>query len=121
MAKSEPDGFQIGCTIIFIIVFLISSIFGSCDSKKDNNGDKANAWVKAQYAVEAQLKSPSTAKFPWAGTDHVHQSGNIFMVRSYVDSQNSFGAMVRTYFVCKIEYTPEDKKYKVLNLAFYSK
>lgn len=48
--------------------------------------------------IESLLKAPSTAKFPninhWA---FGKQKGEI-IIQSYVDSQNSFGAMLRTDF-----------------------
>lgn len=52
--------------------------------------------VQAQQFVKQGLKAPSTAKFPLepvsAGTD----GNGLYQVESYVDSQNSFGAMVRS-------------------------
>ena len=52
-----------------------------------------------QLFVEKQLKSPSTADFPFGGHRHVTKlGGNRYRVDSYVDSQNSFGAQIRTEF-----------------------
>jgi len=52
--------------------------------------------VQAQQFVKQTLKAPTTAEFPWdpvsAGTDGT----GLYQVESYVDSQNSFGAMVRS-------------------------
>jgi len=54
--------------------------------------------------VERRLKSPKTADFPWF--DHnVQKTGpRSFTVASYVDSQNSFGATIRTQFQCKLTF-----------------
>jgi len=47
------------------------------------------------------LKSPSSAKFPW-GLKSSLISGDKYRVANYVDSQNSFGAMIRTNYVCEV-------------------
>ena len=55
------------------------------------------------------LKSPSSAEFPggiltpyedW----NFAKDGDLYTVSSYVDSQNSFGAMIRSDFVAKFNY-----------------
>lgn len=59
--------------------------------------------------VKEGLKSPSTAKFPgqifesdkWS----VGRYKDIVQVRAYVDSQNSFGAVIRSDFVVEMDYT----------------
>lgn len=52
------------------------------------------------------LNSPSTAKFPWVHTDAITQElneGN-YMVSSYLDAQNGFGAMIRQDYICKVRF-----------------
>lgn len=59
--------------------------------------------VKCRNNVKSQLKSPSTAKFPSALESHSavrDGEDNVRVWQGYVDSQNGFGAMVRTQFVC---------------------
>lgn len=65
-----------------------------------NSGDVIGAWIMMQDFVKARLKSPSTADFPFGGAQrHVHDlKDGRYKVISYVDSQNGFGAMVRTHF-----------------------
>ena len=66
----------------------------------------------AKSDVPNYLKSPSTADFPNVLGDDwiVVRDSDYFYVKSYVDSQNSFGAMLRTNFICRyvwdgIDYT----------------
>ena len=60
-------------------------------------GTALDAWVMAQEFVTDKLRSPSTAKFPWvASYDAAKYIDGKWHVKSYVDSQNGFGAMVRT-------------------------
>jgi hypothetical protein len=66
--------------------------------------DRIDAMTYCQIAVKQSLKAPRTAKFPWTGVDAVQESwGGRFSYRSYVDAENSFGAMIRTRFECEVE------------------
>ncbi|REH54540.1 hypothetical protein C7448_10260 [Tenacibaculum gallaicum] len=56
----------------------------------------------AQKFVERQLKSPSTAKFPSLNKSKVEKSNNEYKISSYVDSQNGFGAMIRSNYTVKL-------------------
>lgn len=66
----------------------------------------------AQDTIIKFLKSPSTAKFPGMIMESnkwkVIRNKELVQVSSYVDSQNSFGAMIRSNFVVQVGYT--DKK-----------
>ena len=53
------------------------------------------------YVDKVPLKSPSTSKVD-------PTNPNLFEVSSYIDSQNGFGAMIRTYWSMKLEYTGAD-------------
>lgn len=56
--------------------------------------------------VEASLKSPKSADFPWdkaAGGSRA-LGDQTYQVRSYVDAQNSYGAELRNWYECKIQY-----------------
>ncbi len=55
------------------------------------------AYYQAQQILKDYLKAPSTAKFPSlseAAIQHLGDTG--FQIDSYVDAQNSFGAMLRS-------------------------
>jgi hypothetical protein len=45
--------------------------------------------------------------------DAEEMGGGVFQVRSYVDAQNSFGAMIRTNYFCKVQFTgtPQDDEW----------
>lgn len=51
----------------------------------------------AQNVVKSVLKAPSTAKFSTLDTD-VWKDDGLVTVRSYVDAENSFGAMMRSEY-----------------------
>jgi len=85
-------------------------------------GNSTNAYIYSQYFVEDSLKSPSTADFPSIHSgDEVGASpiGNcIFEVVAYVDSQNSFGATVRTRYLAKMKRLPEKESWRLMELTF---
>ena len=66
---------------------------------KADHGDVHSAWAYMQLFAKKRLKSPKTADFPFGGSRHVTYLGNRrYRVASYVDSQNGFGATLRTNF-----------------------
>lgn len=72
-------------------------------------GTAAEAWVMAQDFVKDSLVAPSTAKWgDWgeqrASTNVTSFGDGTFLVEGFVDSQNRFGATVRTNFVAKLRY-----------------
>lgn len=74
--------------------------------------------------VEASLKSPKSADFPWdrAAGGSRPLGDQTYQVRSYVDAQNSFGAELRNWYECKIQYRSgledDPSNWKLLALDF---
>lgn len=75
--------------------------------RKDDTFSK-HVMVKTicKMAVEAQLKSPSSADFPWNMT--VTGSGAVFAINSYVEAKNTFNANIKTPFYCEVTLTGSD-------------
>lgn len=87
---------------------------GSYDSTSSSSGsgDTVSALSCAQNIVRKHLKSPSSASFPTIftanpGDINIQQSGASWIVNSYVDSQNSFGANIRTPFQCTVNVSSD--------------
>jgi hypothetical protein len=74
-----------------------------------------------QNLAEVQLKSPGSAEHPYGISAKKNKAGNYVSV-TYVDSQNSFGAMLRTYYVCELNYKGGDpynyQSWKPVNFFF---
>ena len=97
-----------GIIIVFIILIVIiggndqnnySSQTSTPASKKFNTndlGDKIDLHIQAQQYILQGLKAPSTAKFPALPYEATDLGNGRYKVVSYVDSQNSFGAMIRS-------------------------
>jgi len=78
---------------------------GEPDPKYAN---KSLAFACVKEKVRQQLKSPSTAEFQHNIDMQIETTDNLsYKIGGYVDSQNSFGAMLRTNFVCSLTVKPE--------------
>ena len=105
----------IGCLVIFLSTIVI---IGSCwfaltpdDSpeaqrQRAEDAELSDARVMTRVlcttAVEGRLVSPGTADFPLMSGGRVQavQPPGNYRWQSYVDSQNGFGATVRSNFIC---------------------
>lgn len=77
-------------------------------TKKVPNTGKAGALGYCRTSVKERLKAPRTAKFKGMFDDPVRDVTDLgsgrFRVKSWVDSQNSFGAMIRNQFECTVDF-----------------
>jgi len=83
-----------------------------------DSGDRLDAWIVCQDFVLERLTAPATADFPTGYADFTSVlSDERFRVESYVDAENSFGAFIRTDFVCVVRYTGNGS-YRLEGLIF---
>ena len=60
-----------------------------------------DAIIFSEGYVKQRLKAPATADFAIATDDHASQiDDSTFYIHSYVDSQNGFGANIRSNYTC---------------------
>jgi len=89
-----------------VVVYTVFSVLTATPKEptaEDQHGTQRDAAAAAQLSVTQFLRCPSTAKFPPLGTMTVTPYNNgSFLVRSYCDSQNAFGAMLRTGWECVV-------------------
>lgn len=79
--------------------------------------DRIAAYVMSQNFVKRELKSPSSASFPSiTQVSAVAVGGCKFDISAFVDAQNGFGAQIRTHYTAKMEYLPDTKMWRALNL-----
>ena len=99
-ADRKLELFVFSLIIMLIIAFAVASTY----SQKTKIPDTLDAFIISQQFVTNRLKAPSTAKFPTLAKSSVMELGDgRFKVVSYVDSQNSFGAMMRNNYVCVVK------------------
>ncbi|MBA6091912.1 hypothetical protein H4C81_24005 [Pseudomonas monteilii] len=83
-------------------------------------GDTTMAFVMSQNFVKQRLKSPASAAFPYVsdrGVDVLADGVCGFQVSAYVDSQNGFGALIRSRYQAKISYDRKTKLWSVGELV----
>ena len=91
---------------IFAVLYLVfagmSTPHSSSTAPETYAPDKIDLHIQAQQFVLQALKSPSTAKFPTLPYEAVSLGDGAYRVSSYVDSQNSFGATIRSDWQVKM-------------------
>lgn len=69
-----------------------------------------DACFASRSFVRNLLKSPSSAEFARCNEATITELGpNRWRIDSYVESQNSFGASIRTPFTCTLRFDEERK------------
>lgn len=118
--KPNKLGFAI---VVLSILILIWSCVYECNSPKlfrKNIGNQQNnitsspsidfedisndeVYATAEVIMRNRLLSPSSADFPSQGSVSKRSDG-IYVVMSYVDAQNAYGAKLRQYWICQLKY-----------------
>ena len=102
-----------------VVLVLIGLSFGSKDNatpspvveEKKREYSDIEAYANAQVILEKFLKSPSTAEYPVASEASIKRyDDNSFQVSAYVDSQNGFGAMIRSDWTVFLKFDGESVK-----------
>jgi len=89
------------------IAVIVLAVIGSQMDKRSKAGKEdlcSMAYIIHQDIVKNLLKSPSTADFPWNDYRCSRSTDKLYRITSYVDSQNGFGAMIRTDYQISLEY-----------------
>jgi hypothetical protein len=78
---------------------------------------KIEALSMCELFVKGRLKAPSTAKFGHVWDTTTTGSGDgPYQVSGYVDAQNSFGAMLRNYYVCTAQGSSPSDTWTLIDL-----
>lgn len=107
-----------GFVVLWGIAFLVALVNQSPTDRDATQAtlEAAKARGLCERALEAQLKAPSTAKFSGAFDTRAGKSeAGDWIVAGHVDSQNSFGAMIRGHYTCRVQ---PGKEWRVVRAAF---
>lgn len=94
-----------------------ASIFGWCEAEAQNNRAQfehhfnqleardlsGEAGIICQDYVKDQLVAPGSANFP-LGANVFDMKRQRYVVKSHVDAQNLYGAMLRSHFHCDVQF-----------------
>jgi hypothetical protein len=91
-----------------VLLIAIGSFFIGCGGGGDKGPktySQSDAWIYSQSFIKDRLKAPSTASFGKLGESTIlRMDDTTFSVKSFVDSQNGFGAMIRSKYTCIITF-----------------
>lgn len=96
---------------ILLIVGFIVFIANLCSSPSSPpsspthsyTDSRIDAYTTSKRIIEKVLKAPSTATFQSYDKSMISVSGDTYTVNGYVDAQNSFGAMLRSYYTVRLK------------------
>lgn len=112
----------IGCLSVFGL-FFCCAFFGMLSSDNDETmhvrapthtptpeHSALGAELMCQQFLEDRLKAPATAEYAPVGREGAVEflGDQTYQVISYVDAQNSFGAMLRIRYLCTVQYVGDD-------------
>jgi len=98
--------------VFFVIVFM-NMLGGSSNentstpetiAQKAEKDREINSIVFAESVIKKILKAPSTAKFVDVEAYELSNEKDVWAVNGSVDSQNSFGAMIRNQWEVQLDY-----------------
>lgn len=91
------------------IIFILCFIYLSGCSEKTYQSDKDTVYAMSQEFLEDILVAPATAQYPDISEATIKQkTNNKWAVLCYVDSQNSFGALIRSWYACEMVLNTDD-------------
>lgn len=95
---------------IILLIVVVLGVAGGLWLASGHTNLETDAEAACMVAVNAQLKAPATADYSALSTTH---NGNAWKVVGTVDSENSFGAKLRSTFGCALTYHPDTKAFTV--------
>lgn len=94
---TRPKSWWIITGVVLVAALAVPTAFQKNDSGRE--ATPSSSQESCEQSMIDQLKSPASARF---GPAQVRQRGDEWIVAGSVDSQNSFGAMLRTNYVCTV-------------------
>lgn len=94
-----------------LILLSLPLLFIGCGKKKSYKDippavQNRTVYESAKDLIAKELKSPSTARFPsYEMVSVVNEIGVTYSISGFVDSENGFGATVRSNYKAKVNYT----------------
>lgn len=98
-----------GLLVILAVVIFFAVTCSRSGADKNNKHSLMEAFIMSQDFVKQRLKAPASAQFATncdEGSNQLNDSS--FFIVGHVDSQNSFGALLRSNYTCRITFTDED-------------
>lgn len=105
----------IGCLALVAIAAGACGLIASY-GERHTRPTGTEAEVMCESYVKDQLKSPGSAKFSEENATEAG-AGGTWVVSGAVDSQNSFGGLVRIQFTCTVKPRPDGNTWDLVSLT----
>lgn len=106
--------------VVAVSIFMIyNAVQGNLEpsTPRQYTPDSHDAFYMAKKLMENQLKAPATAEFAGYADSKVKQvASDVWEVTSFVDSQNGFGALIRTRYKMTMVVDRQTETWKVVTL-----
>ena len=101
----------------FLVAGIIALlIIGSNSNEGPYKFTRGEASVYVVQSIKANLKCPSTADFSYTSQNIKKVNDSTFTVSGHFDSQNGFGALIRSDYWCRIFYSKSKNEIKIKDL-----
>lgn len=97
-------GWAAFCVIMLVVVLVIRVNWVAAGRPDLYRPTAAEAYDMCTDAMLERLKAPATAQFADLGAATITKQDNYFFVDSWVDSENAFGALLRTHYTCTVQH-----------------
>lgn len=107
---SSKDKAGAGCLLVIIglvIWIVVAGVTGS-DDPPDSEELRFGAQDVCHQFVKERLRAPATAKFERYSEARITGVEPTYTVRGHVDSENGFGALIRSDYTCTVRHTTGD-------------
>lgn len=121
--KSDKKWYQrigVWLLIALAVLFILAQLNGGGSGGGEDavEHDAVGAYVVCQQFVEDRLTSPASAEYgDTYSRATTHLGGGRYRVETYVDSENAFGATLRSDFTCVVSHVSGDR-YRLESLDF---
>lgn len=107
---------------IIVIAFSFHHLRSGREKTPEVRPTDVECWTAAKMTVEDYLKSPKTAKYSYYDEDwEIVRTGKRVKISSFVDSQNSFGATVRSDFTVILTFAEDMSSFNINYVAIDGK
>lgn len=99
-------------SLLLILTFTLGGVFDGSSKPSTSwttDDNSSMAAIMTEEYVKQRLKSPASADFPRNYQQTEHKGNQTYYVQGVVDSQNSFGAMVRARYTGLIKQVSSDE------------
>ena len=106
---------------LFVLFLMVTQLFGEdvfANIVRDRPPDRADACAISQKFVTQNLKAPATAEFPANTVDNCQAmlSAGTWKVYSFVDAQNSYGALLRSDYRVEMRHIATTDTWTLVDL-----